>query len=271
MGNFKGHALPGSFFLLFGLWWSVKYPFRYFYQKRKNIYLSSKAGFQRLEFTEAIIKVVFALIGMMAEQFVPDGPHLKLYSNEKKQWNYLMNWQHATMYLFYGISGLVDIVTHSTNLLPEALDRMMLSLAVFVEGFLFYYHIHGRSMLDFHVHQLLLITIFGGALCIFLEVFFHNSIVLEMFRTSLCILHGSWLWQVNMPYSPSHAHRTRSNFLKIPPLFPMHSYKTKTKTQQLLRSEPGSTNEILRQLLKIYWIPIYLLLQPFSASFYLLR
>uniref|UniRef100_A0A8C6XEH1 Transmembrane protein 45A n=1 Tax=Naja naja TaxID=35670 RepID=A0A8C6XEH1_NAJNA len=204
MGNFKGHALPGSFFLLFGLWWSVKYPFRYLCQGRKNIYLGSKAGFQRLEFTEGIIKVVFALIGMMAEQFVPDGPHLKLYNNEKKQWNCLMNWQHATMYLFYGISGLVDIVTHSTNVLPEALGRMMLSLAVFVEGFLFYYHIQGRSMLDFHVHQLLLITIFGGTLCIFLEVFFHNSIVLEMFRTSLCILHGSWFWQIGFVlYPPS--------------------------------------------------------------------
>lgn len=78
--------------------------------------------------------------GMMAEQFVPDGPHLKLYNYEKKQWNYLMNWQHATMYLFYGISGLVDIVTHSTNALPEALDRMMLSLAVFVEGELMVFH-----------------------------------------------------------------------------------------------------------------------------------
>ncbi|XP_070799888.1 transmembrane protein 45A [Pituophis catenifer annectens] len=206
MANFKGHALPGSFFLLFGLWWSVKYPFRYFCQRRKNIYLGSKAGFQRLEFIEGIIKVFFALIGMAAEQFVPDGPHMKLYNNEKKQWNYLMNWQHATMYLFYGISGLVDIVTHSTNVLPEALDRMMLSLAVFVEGFLFYYHIHGRSMLDFHVHQLLLITIFGGALCIFLEVFLHNSIVLEMFRTSLCILHGSWFWQIGFVLYPPNGH-----------------------------------------------------------------
>ncbi|KAM3836771.1 transmembrane protein 45A [Vipera latastei] len=204
MANFKGHALPGSFFLLFGLWWSVKYPFRYLCQRRKSISLGSKTGFQRLEFTEGILKVVFALIGMLAEQFVPDGPHLKLYNYEKKQWNYLMNWQHATMYLFYGISGLVDIVTHSTNALPEALDRMMLSLAVFVEGFLFYYHIHGRSMLDFHVHQLLLITIFGGAICIFLEVFFHNSIVLEMFRTSLCILQGSWFWQIGFVlYPPS--------------------------------------------------------------------
>lgn len=69
-------------------------------------------------------------------------------------------------------------------------------LTYFIPGFLFCYHLHGRAMLDIHVHQLLLYAIFGGAICIFLEVFFRGSIVLEMFRTSLCILQGSWFWQV---------------------------------------------------------------------------
>ncbi|NWR52529.1 TM45B protein, partial [Regulus satrapa] len=203
MGNFKGHALPGSFFLLFGLWWSVKYPLKYACRKNKNAcYLGSRAGFQRLECVEGIIKAVFALIGMVAEQFVPDGPHLKLYNYEKKRWDHLMNWQHATMYLFYGISGLVDVVAHGTNALPAAMDRMMLSLAVFIEGFLFCYHLHGRAMLDVHVHQLLLFAIFGAAACIFLEVFFRGSIVLEMLRTSLCILQGSWFWQIGFVLYP---------------------------------------------------------------------
>lgn len=66
----------------------------------------------------------------------------------------------------------------------------------FIPGFLFCYHLHGRAMLDVHVHQLLLFAIFGAAVCIFLEVFFRGSIVLEMLRTSLCILQGSWFWQV---------------------------------------------------------------------------
>lgn len=66
MGNFKGHALPGSFFLLFGLWWSVKYPLKYVCRKNKNAcYLGSRAGLQRLEFVEGIIKAVFALIGKL--------------------------------------------------------------------------------------------------------------------------------------------------------------------------------------------------------------
>uniref|UniRef100_H0ZTT9 Transmembrane protein 45A n=1 Tax=Taeniopygia guttata TaxID=59729 RepID=H0ZTT9_TAEGU len=224
MGNFKGHALPGSFFLLFGLWWSVKYPLKYACRKNKNAcYLGSRAGFQRLEFVEGIIKAVFALIGMVAEQFVPDGPHLKLYNYEKQRWDHLMNWQHATMYLFYGISGLVDIVAHGTNALPAAMDRMMLSLAVFIEGFLFCYHLHGRAMLDVHVHQLLLFAIFGAAACIFLEVFFRGSIVLEMLRTSLCILQGSWFWQTStICVTENHTLAAAQEFVKGKGTFFLH-------------------------------------------------
>jgi len=69
-------------------------------------------------------------------------------------------------------------------------------ITLFIPGFLFCYHLHGRAMLDVHVHQLLLYAIFGAAVCIFLEVFCRGSIVLEMLRTSLCILQGSWFWQV---------------------------------------------------------------------------
>ncbi|XP_063299533.1 transmembrane protein 45A [Pelobates fuscus] len=203
MANFKGHALPGSFFLIFGIWWSIKYPLRYACKKNKKVCsFGSKVGLQRLEIIEGATKAVFALIGMIAEQFVPDGPHLKLYNSEEKQWSHLMNWQHSTMYLFYGISGVVDIITHTTKAVPVAIDRMMLSIAVFVEGFLFYYHVHGRAMLDVHVHLLLLVAVFGGALCIFLEVFHRGNIILELFRTSLCILQGSWFWQIGFVLYP---------------------------------------------------------------------
>uniref|UniRef100_A0A674IBB3 Uncharacterized protein n=1 Tax=Terrapene triunguis TaxID=2587831 RepID=A0A674IBB3_9SAUR len=33
MGTFQGQALPGTFFLLFGLWLAVKCPLKYLYQK----------------------------------------------------------------------------------------------------------------------------------------------------------------------------------------------------------------------------------------------
>ncbi|XP_053313598.1 transmembrane protein 45A [Spea bombifrons] len=203
MANFKGHALPGSFLLIIGLWWSVKFPLRYACKKNKKVcFLGSKTGLQRLDIIEGAVKAVFASVGMLAEQFVPDGPHLKLYNYEEQQWSHLMNWQHSTMYFFYGISGVVDIITHTTKAVPVAVDRAMMSIAVFVEGFLFYYHVHGRPMLDTHIHTLLLVAIFGGSLCIFLEIFHRGNIILELFRSSLCILQGSWFWQIGFVLFP---------------------------------------------------------------------
>lgn len=70
----------------------------------------------------------------MVEQFVPDGPHAHLYSAEEKSWVKLMNWQHSTMYLFFGIYGMVLLLTTATSLVPVAVNRLALSIALFVEG-----------------------------------------------------------------------------------------------------------------------------------------
>lgn len=62
MANFKGHALPGSFFLIFGLWWSVKYPLRYLSQKGSKKSQKNYC-FLRLDAIEGGVKVTFAIIG----------------------------------------------------------------------------------------------------------------------------------------------------------------------------------------------------------------
>ncbi|XP_072282314.1 transmembrane protein 45B-like [Pyxicephalus adspersus] len=199
MANFKGHALPGSFFLVFGLWWSVKYPLMYL--SRRGNHRPNKCH-QRLELIEGIVKAVFSLIGILAEQFVPDGPHMHLMNGEEHSWVKLMNWQHSTMYLFYGLSGLVDILTYFSLNVPRGLDRLSLGLAVFIEGLLFYYHVHNRPPLDQHIHSLLLIAIFGGSISIMIEVFLRDHIVLELFRSSLTILQGTWFWQIGFVLYP---------------------------------------------------------------------
>ena len=60
------------------------------------------------------------------------------------------------------------------------------------------YHLHGRTMLDVHVHQLLLYAVFGQALVAFMEVFHRGNIILELLRCTLTILQGSWFWQVHV-------------------------------------------------------------------------
>ncbi|XP_062251882.1 transmembrane protein 45A [Platichthys flesus] len=207
MGSFKGHALPGSFFLVAGLWWTAKYSLWHATRRNKNVgstRLASRASQRRLEIIESSIVVFFSFFGMLAEQFFAGGPKLQLYNFTEKHWEYLMNWQHATMYLFFGLAGIVSLIIHTTEAFPLTLDRLMLAIAFFNEGFLFFYHLHGRSMLDVHVHQLLLYAICGGAFVAFLEVFQRGNIILELLRCCLTVVQGTWFWQIGFVlYSPS--------------------------------------------------------------------
>lgn len=72
--------------------------------------------------------------GIMVEQFVVSGPHAHLYDREHNSWVKLMNWQHSTMYLFFGIYGVAVLVTTVSRLVPAGVDRLTLSVALFVEG-----------------------------------------------------------------------------------------------------------------------------------------
>ncbi|XP_041647532.1 transmembrane protein 45A [Cheilinus undulatus] len=205
MGSFKGHALPGSFFLVAGIWWTGKHCLWYTTRRNKNMgstRLSSRASQRRLEVIESSVILFFSVVGMLLEQFAADGPRLQLYDFAEKHWEDLMNWQHATMYLFFGLAAMVSLIIHSTDAAPLALDRLMLAVAFFNEGFLFLYHLHGRSMLDVHVHQLLLYAIFGDALVSFLEVFHRGNIILELLRCTLTLLQGSWFWQIGFVLYP---------------------------------------------------------------------
>ncbi|KAM4628567.1 transmembrane protein 45A [Polymixia lowei] len=205
MGSFKGHALPGSFFLVAGLWWTGKYSLWYATRRNKNLgstRLASRASQRRLEIIENSVTVFFSVVGILAEQFAAGGPRLQLYNVAEQHWAYLMNWQHATMYLFFGLAGAVSLIIHTTEAAPLALDRLMLAIAFFNEGFLFLYHLHGRAMLDVHVHQLLLFATFGEALVAFLEVFHRGNIILELLRCTLTVLQGSWFWQIGFVLYP---------------------------------------------------------------------
>ncbi|KAI3369041.1 hypothetical protein L3Q82_026002, partial [Scortum barcoo] len=163
---------------------------------------------------------------MLAEQFVADGPRLQLYDFAEKHWEHLMNWQHATMYLFFGLAGTVSLVIHITEAAPLALDRLMLAIAFFNEGFLFLYHLHGRTMLDVHVHQLLLYAIFGDALFSFLEVFHRGNIILELLRCTLTLLQGSWFWQIGFvlypPRGPEWDMKDHNNMMFVTMCYSWH-------------------------------------------------
>ncbi|KFV50944.1 Transmembrane protein 45B, partial [Gavia stellata] len=224
--SFLGSALRGTFFFIFGLWWSVRYPLKYL-RRKANAESQPSYGVQRVEVFEGAVKAFFALAGILVEQFVPAGPHLQLYSPKTHSWADLTHWHYTTMYLFFLLSGIVDVVSHSPLKLPLGLDRLSLSVALFLEGLLFCFHDYSDAVLDQHLHSLLAMAIFAGALCALLEVFIRDHIILETFRTSSFLLQGSWLWQIGFVLSPPWGgpgwdQTDRSNFMFLTMCFCWH-------------------------------------------------
>lgn len=203
MANFGGHAIPGSFFLLYGFWLTVKHLLHHYWRTNQPKGRHIKPPFlKKMEYSEGGLQIFAAFVGMMVEQFVVDGPHAHLYDASTQSWVKLMNWQHSTMYLFFGISGIALVASTSSKLVPVGVDRLALSLALFVEGFLFYYHVHSRPPLDAHIHSLLLVAVFGGSASTMLEVFMRENIILELLGACLFILQGSWFYQIGFVLYP---------------------------------------------------------------------
>ncbi|XP_008405817.1 transmembrane protein 45A [Poecilia reticulata] len=205
MGSFQGHILPGTVFLIIGIWWAGKFSLWHTTRRNKSFgstRLASRTLQRRLEIIENCFFLFCSVIGMICEQYAANGPMLHLYDFAEKHWEQLHIWQHTTMYLFFFLAAVVSLILHTTKALPVALDKLMLAIAFFVEGFLFLYHLHGRTMLDVHVHQLLLYGIFGESLIFFLEVFHRDNIILDLLCCTLTLLQGSWFWQIGFVLYP---------------------------------------------------------------------
>ncbi|XP_078481394.1 transmembrane protein 45B-like [Ciona intestinalis] len=202
MGTFGGHVLPGSFFLCFGFWYTLKYSWNFLRKKtNRTAPFCSCRGIQcHVIVVEGIIKIVFTTLGIILELFFTGPPHGSLYDHNGR-FTHANNWQHATMYFFFGISGVADIVSHTArHVLPAGIDRLFGGLALFIEGYLFFFHLHGRSNIDTRVHVLLVLTVWPSALFAFIECLVMNKSellhIFEMLHTVLLIAQGTWFWQV---------------------------------------------------------------------------
>ncbi|KGL97910.1 Transmembrane protein 45B, partial [Charadrius vociferus] len=222
--SFLGSALRGTFFFIFGLWWSVRYPLKYL-RRKANAESQPSYGVQRAEVFEGAVKAFFALAVSALTSLGPAAA-LSHESWGRLYWTDLTHWHYTTMYLFFLLSGIVD-VSHSSLKLPLGLDRLSLSVALFIEGLLFCFHDYSDGALDHHLHSLLAMAIFAGALCALLEVFLRDHIILETFRTSSFLLQGSWLWQIGFvlfpPWGgPGWDQTDRSNFVFLTMCFCWH-------------------------------------------------
>ncbi|OWF43519.1 transmembrane protein 45B-like [Mizuhopecten yessoensis] len=204
MGSFPGHALPGSFFIVVSLWWTVNIVY-YFnkarwtgqtYLCRSNFMLYRQTGPYKVVPVEAIFKIIFAVVGILGEFIwalkydfgLPVG-----------------NAQHMTMFAFFGISGMCDVIAHyKRGFVPPNIDYVAIILAFLVEALLFNFHLHGRSSLDATIHSLLVYTILSSAILIGVESIMVNNALVSLTKALSLLVHGTWFWQIGfILYSPS--------------------------------------------------------------------
>jgi len=214
MGSFAGHVLPGSFFIAFGLWWWVhilamiaKGQARFL--KHRNSRKANNFAFE-LDFVsttwqkiplpyfravpvEPCLKATAATVGIFGELTRTDW---RLIDKHNNFWR-LNNFAHATMFAMFLISASVEILRfYFIVFLPPATEHVLSSLAFFVVGELFYFHIDGRPELDQKLHILIYVVAFSIAIVIILEGWQRKCFILFVTRTILVVLLGTWFFQV---------------------------------------------------------------------------
>ena len=108
MGTFFGHALPGSFLVIFGVWWTIQMLRRYFASRTKaGVQFRSSVTFpvdfiscgptwlRRWEW-EGFFKVLFTLVGFLGEVIT---------ATDNGRFVRFGNGQHATMFFFLGLQS----------------------------------------------------------------------------------------------------------------------------------------------------------------------
>ena len=195
MGTFIGHAIPGTFIILFALWWMSNMYWRYFNARRRNTKFISTATFSchcccgRVKEwpMEAYVKILFTLIVCCVEFYVA----VFMFDIN----GYENNAQHATSSLMFCLTGVVDILHHYQAPIPPNMDYISMALATASEGILFKFHTHGRKDLDILLHTLLVYALVANTAAVLIEMKHRHSITAALSRPYFTLLQGTWFWQ----------------------------------------------------------------------------
>jgi len=170
MGSYKGHVLPGAYFIILGTYLTCTWLYLYATRKR-NSSTKKRSSFEKYSgICLGCIVTLSAFVGIVLEQVVDNGPNFKL--TKDGIFDQINNWSHSVMYAFFLLYGVVLLVqSMNPSPLKHVLRNSLLSMSLFVEGFLFYYHLHAKEKLEIRIHVLLIFAIWSGSLLAFLNIF----------------------------------------------------------------------------------------------------
>jgi len=219
MGSFAGHAVPGSFFLLYGIWWIFISYWHYFYTRP----ISSRVSKARLKKenelsrrstlptpccpklpVESLFKIALSFCGILVETLFNWDGHIVFDPIRVHDEEDFSRMQHATMYSFFLLSGIIDMCIYCVRI-PKNTTKLFLAMAFFIEGLLFYFHTEHRDELNQRAHLILTLAIFGCTICAAARMYVSDSLLLNAGLGFFITFQGSWFYQVaTVLYGKNH-------------------------------------------------------------------
>ncbi|XP_071511217.1 transmembrane protein 45B-like [Diadema antillarum] len=146
---------------------------------------------------EGVLKIMCAVIGALGELWWGGW---YMFSPRTGEFTNANNWQHATMFMFFAVSGVADITLQTCVRQNSTLncEKIFLSLAFWIEALLFHFHTGGRDDLDVHIHSLLVGAILLCAIGSGLEPWCYHPSFPSVRRlwVGATTLQGTWFWQI---------------------------------------------------------------------------
>ncbi|KAL3694407.1 hypothetical protein R1sor_008058 [Riccia sorocarpa] len=198
MGSFLGHLLPGTLFLLVGLWHIFSSVFNYVSHPRSfkvRAWHPIPRVKGRLKYLELYIIMVGSFVDMCIEFLY--STHLTFIVDGALNPHHMNDFEHAAMLLMFFIFSVACFISETTGLLPlpEGMLFILGGMAFTAEYLLFYFHSTSHAGLEGRYHQLLVILI---GLCIIaaaLGAAFRESFVVDILGGIAITLQGTWFYE----------------------------------------------------------------------------
>ncbi|QDZ17487.1 putative transmembrane protein [Chloropicon primus] len=237
-GSGRGHFIPGAMWIIWAAWWHVNTSVCWVRGriKSKRGHLvpssslsSSSAPGPRQVFShgrarsfsarpwvegvvpytslaEPVVKLALPLLGILGELYYKPVEnicwHYLIYKGEFDPETVNL-YIHTCLYGSVAVSGLADLLTHS-SLLPRSFDKLVHVLAFVTQGMLFAVHLKG-SELGIMMHKILVGLLFAYSAAAALELFVvKGDLAATFMRPFLLALCGAWICFTGVVLFPKH-------------------------------------------------------------------